>query len=179
VASFAGLRASELRGLRWANIDLPKRELHVRERADRYNVMGKPKSHTGERTIPLGPMLVATLREWKLACPNTKEGYVFPTSRGKIDHHANRLRGLEPVLKAAGVVTGEGRPKYALHGFRHFYASWCIDRVQDGGLGLPAKVVQERLGHSSIVMTMDRYGHLFPRGDDGSELAAAEAAFFA
>jgi integrase len=42
---------------------------------------------------------------------------------------------------------------------------------------LPAKVVQERLGHASILMTMDTYGHLFPRGDDGAELAAAEKAF--
>jgi integrase len=39
---------------------------------------------------------------------------------------------------------------------------------------LPPKIVQERLGHASIVMTMDTYGHLFPRGDDGAELAAAE-----
>ena len=36
------------------------------------------------------------------------------------------------------------------------------------------KLVQERLGHSTIGMTLDVYGHLFPRGDDGSELAAAE-----
>jgi len=38
-------------------------------------------------------------------------------------------------------------------------------------------VVQARLGHASIQMTADTYGHLFPRGDDGSELAAAERAF--
>jgi integrase len=37
--------------------------------------------------------------------------------------------------------------------------------------------VQERLGHATITMTMDVYGHLFPRGDDGAELAAAEKAF--
>jgi integrase len=43
-------------------------------------------------------------------------------------------------------------------------------------LELPAKILQERLGHSSIVMTMDTYGHLFPRGDDGAELAEAERA---
>jgi integrase len=41
---------------------------------------------------------------------------------------------------------------------------------------LPAKVVQTRLGHSSITVTLDTYGHLFPRGDDAKELAAAEAA---
>jgi integrase len=39
--------------------------------------------------------------------------------------------------------------------------------------------VQERLGHSTIAMTMDRYSHLFPRGDDAAELAAAERAFLA
>ena len=55
-----------------------------------------------------------------------------------------------------------------MHVFRHFYASWCIDR------NLPPKVVQERLGHSSITITYDRYGHLFPRGDDAKEIDAAE-----
>ena len=43
---------------------------------------------------------------------------------------------------------------------------------------MPPKVVQERLGHSSITVTMDLYGHLFPRGDDSAELAAAEGALF-
>jgi integrase len=44
---------------------------------------------------------------------------------------------------------------------------------------LPLKVVQTRLGHASIQMTADTYGHLFPRGDDGAELAAAEQALLA
>ena len=58
-----------------------------------------------------------------------------------------------------------------------FYASWCINRRADGGLELPLKVVQARLGHASIQMTADVYGHLFPRSDDGAEMAAAEKAF--
>lgn len=54
--------------------------------------------------------------------------------------------------------------KYSgLHSLRHFYASWCISRQVDGGLELPLKVVKERLGHSTINMTADVYGHLFPR----------------
>jgi integrase len=82
---------------------------------------------------------------------------------------------LWPVQIAAGVVSKKGVAKYqGMHSFRHFYASWCINREKDGGLGLPIKAVQERLGHSSILMTSDVYGHLFPRGDDGSELAKAE-----
>jgi integrase len=173
---FTGLRASELRGLRWEDVDLKRGELHVRQRADRYNEIGAPKSHSGERTIPLGPFVINTLREWKLACPKGEGGLVFPTSTGQIEHHANMLRALAPILLSAGLTDRAGEPKYALHAFRHFYASWCINRKEDGGLQLPVKVVQERLGHASILMTMDTYGHLFPRGDDGAELAAAERA---
>ena len=64
------------------------------------------------------------------------------------------------------------------HAFRHFFASWCINRKVDGGLELRPKLVQERMGHASIQMTLDTYGHLFPRGDDRGELAMAEKAFF-
>ncbi|MGA7151839.1 MAG: hypothetical protein WBY84_10635, partial [Pseudolabrys sp.] len=59
------------------------------------------------------------------------------------------------------------------------YASWCINRKVDGGLELPPKTVQQRMGHASIAITMDVYGHLFPSGDDGAELAAAEMALLA
>ena len=58
----------------------------------------------------------------------------------------------------------------------HFYASWSINRQVDGGLELPLKLVQARLGHSTITMTADVYGHLFPRGDDGGSPAAAAQA---
>jgi integrase len=77
----------------------------------------------------------------------------------------------------AVVVNEEGKAKYSgLHSLRHFYASWLINRKEDGGLGLPPKIIQERLGHSSTVMTMDTYGHLFPRADDGGDLADSTSA---
>jgi integrase len=44
--------------------------------------------------------------------------------------------------------------------------------------GLPAKVIQERLGHSSITMSYDRYGHLLPRGEDAKALDAAEVHYW-
>ena len=50
---------------------------------------------------------------------------------------------------------------------------------QPAGCELSPKVVQERMGHSTIMMTMDVYGHLFPRGDDSEELAAAERSLLA
>jgi integrase len=178
-AIFSGLRASELRGLRWQDVDLKRGELHVRQRADRYGKIGQPKSEAGERTVPLPPMVIAALREHRLACPSSARDLVFVNERGNIEHRNGIVKcGFQPAQMAAGVVNGEGKAKYpGLHSLRHFYASWCINRRVDGGLELPLKVVQARLGHASIQMTADTYGHLFPRGDDGAELAAAERAF--
>jgi integrase len=193
---FAGLRSSELRGLRWQDVDLAKGELHVHQRADEYNTMAPPKSEAGERTVPLPPTVVTELKKWKLECPKGPLGLVFPNGVGHVETHWNMvIRGWVPAQVAAGVCTiakdadgkvvldGKGEPvrlaKYTgLHAMRHFYASWCINRRQDGGLELPPKVVQERIGHATLAMTMDTYGHLFPRGDDRAELAAGERAFF-
>jgi integrase len=179
-APLTGMRASELRGLRWSDVDFSRRQIHVRQRADRYRNIGHPKSAAGMRTVPIGDMLVNTLREWKLQCPKGPENLVFPTGAGTIENHANIVnRILDPAQIAAGVVDREGRAKYGMHALRHFYASWCINRKADGGLELPPKTVQSRLGHASIVMTLDIYGHLFPTNDDGTELALAERALFA
>jgi integrase len=173
---FTGLRSSELRGLRWRDVDLKRGELHVCQRADEFGEIGKPKSDSGDRTIPLGPLVLSALKEWRLACPKGELGLVFPNEDGHIERHVSIIRHtFWPVQIAAGVVNGKGVAKYqGLHALRHFYASWCINREGDGGLGLPIKTVQQRLGHSSILMTSDVYGHLFPRSDDGSELAKAE-----
>jgi integrase len=178
-AIFTGLRASELRGLRWDDVDLKRGELHVRQRADRYGAIGRPKSEAGERTVPLPPMVIAALREHWLASPKGELGLAFPNVRGGVEHRNSIVKcGFHPAQVAAGVVDQHGGAKYkGLHALRHFYASWCINRRVDGGLELPLKVVQARLGHASIQMTADVYGHLFPRRDDGAELAAAEKAF--
>ena len=151
----------------------------MRQRADRYGKIGRTKSEAGERTVPLPPMVVNVLQEHWLARGKPEHGLVFANSRDGIEHRNTIVeRGLWPAQIAAGVVDDDGRAKYkGLHSLRHFYASWCINRRVDGGLELPLKVVQARLGHASIQMTADTYGHLFPRGDDGSELAAAERAF--
>ncbi len=71
-AIFSGLRASELRGLRWQDVDLDKRALHVRQRADRYNAIDLPKTRAGERAVPLPPLVVNTLKEWNSALPQVE-----------------------------------------------------------------------------------------------------------
>jgi integrase len=125
-AALTGMRASELRGLRWADVDLRAGEIHVRQRADRYCKIGAPKSTSSVRSIPLAPDVLAALKQWKLACPKGEAGLAFPTSTGQIEHHSNMLRSLAPVMKVAGVVDKNGEPKYGLHALRHFFASWCM-----------------------------------------------------
>lgn len=173
-------RRKALRDKHRKELDFEARAIHVRQRADRYNAIGRPKSEAGERTVPGPPLVLNALREWRLACPKGTRGLVFPNGAGNVESLANiHERGWHPVQVAAGVVNQEGKAKYSgLHSLRHFFASWCINRKADGGLELPGKVAQERLGHSTIAMTMDTYGHLFPRGDDGAELAAAERSLF-
>ena len=119
----------------------------MRERADRYRAIGKPKTEASERTIPLIPML----REWKAECPPGE--LVFPNGDGNVEFHVNIIeRGLRPTMIEAGVTSRvldkDGKPQRAkdgkplveakytgLHALRHFYASLCINR--NGGWELP------------------------------------------
>jgi integrase len=176
-AIFTGMRSSELRGLRWQDVNFKKGEISVHQRADQFKAIGPTKSEAGVRTIPVPPIVISALKEHKLKqAPGI--GLVFANPDGEPRSHTNIVnKGLKPAMIRAGVTVGSGEAieaKYTgLHALRHFYASWLINRKEDGGLGLPVKMVQERMGHASIVMTMDTYGHLFPRSDDGTELAHA------
>ncbi len=160
-AVFTGLRISELRGLNWGHVDFDNKVIQVRRRADRWNEMGPPKSKAGKRDVPIGPMVVNTLREWKLACPEGPLDLVFPTGRGNVDNLSNIHRsGFGAVQIACGIVKDDGKPKYGIHALRHAAASLFIEQ------GLTPKRVQAIMGHSSIHMTFDTYGHLFPSPDD-------------
>jgi integrase len=174
-ALFTGLRASELRGLDWRNVDLEAGLLHVRERADRWGTIGSPKTLGSGRTLPLTPLVVTSLKARKLRTGGL--GLVFGTRTGKADSTRNIVRrGWWPAQVAAGVTRGEAAKYSGIHAARHFFASWCINPPEAGGIGLTPKAVQERLGHSTISITLDVYGHQFPRQDEEERLAAAEAA---
>ena len=170
-ATFCGLRASELRGLAWEHVDFEAKVIRVRQRADRWNTIGSPKSASSARDVPMAPLVLNGLREWRLACPRGEAGLVFPTGRGNVENHGNILRRvLGPLQVRCGIVKADGKPKYALHAFRHFFASWLIDQ------GFGPKRVQALMGHASITMTFDVYGHLFPAEDDQAKFAAGELA---
>jgi integrase len=171
-AVFTGMRASELRGLRWSDVDFDQKVAHVRQRADYWGTMGSPKSEAGQRKIPLSPMVINALREWRLACPKGEADLVFPNGAGKVELHSNIAhRGLGELQRRIGMVDADGKHKYGMHSLRHFCASWLIEQ------GFAPKRIQDWLGHSSIVMTFDRYGHLFPNPKDEHEkLAAGELA---
>jgi integrase len=179
-AIFTGLRASELRGQGLHDIDLKRAAIRVRQRTDRYGETGPVKSLAGNRSVPLPLPLVNTLREWKLACPKSAFGLAFPNADGSPASWKDIVeKGFHPAQVAAGVIDAEGKAKYrGLHALRHFYASWCLNRKEDGGLGLPLNNVKERMGHASIQITADLYGHLFPPKDDDEEFAAAAQALW-
>jgi integrase len=185
-AIFTGMRASELRGLPWANVDLDKAVIHVRQRADQWGKIGKPKSKAGNRDIPLTPMAVNALRQWKDECPKGDLGLVFPNGAGNVESHQNILnRFWEPFQLANGITVDSGQwdeagkfiiqGKYGLHALRHAAASLFIAH-----LDWTPKRVQTVMGHSSIQMTFDLYGHLFEdREGDLEAMIKLEAAIVA
>jgi integrase len=170
-AILTGMRSSELRGLVWSAVDLNRRTITIRQRADAWGTMGMPKSEAGQREIPLASETVSMLREWKLACPPNALELVFPSAAGKVHALTNiGSRIWRPLQKAAGLVDAAGKPLFNFHALRHFAASSWIEA------GFSPKRLQALLGHSSITMTFDTYGHLFPAAKDDQDKMAQVAA---
>ena len=149
-----------------------ERKVEGRQRADKWGTIGPPKSAAGAREIPMAPIVVNVLREWKLACPKGELGLVFPNGKGKVQSYPNLLRrGFAPLMVAAGLVDERGAPRFGLHDLRHAAASLFIESPK-----FTPKRLQALMGHSSIQMTYDTYGHLFPQpASDQEAMAAIEA----
>jgi integrase len=185
-AIFTGMRISELRGLSWRDVDLDARVLHVRQRADAWRRIGPPKSKAGKRDIPLAPIVVNALHEWRTQCPKGNLDLVFPNKKGNVETIQNlRERVFIPLQLAAGLATegDKGIPddkpimvgKYGFHALRHAAASLFIAH-----LDWTPKRVQAVMGHSSIKMTFDLYGHLFEDQEaDREAMKKIEAAIVA
>ena len=154
-AIFTGMRASELRGLRWSDVDFENAAIHVGQRADTWGKMGPPKSAAGKRDIPLTPLVVNALKQRKLSGQANSDDLVFTNSHGRVIAYSNfHTYVWQPLLEACGL-------DYEFHSLRHAAASLFIET-----LGWSPKRIQAVMGHSSITMTFDRYGHLFDTKDD-------------
>ena len=172
-AIFTGMRLSELRGLRWGDVALDAGQIHVRQRADAWLTIGPTKSKAGMRDIPLAPIVVNTLRQWKASCPQGELDLVFPNTIGNAETMTNiHSRCWVPLQIKCGLATESGEARYGFHMLRHAAASLFIKY-----LGWSPKRLQAVMGNASINMTFDRYGHLFESVEaDCKAMAKIEAA---
>jgi integrase len=147
-AVLTGMREGELLGLQWGDIDWLNSQIHVR-RTYNHGRFYEPKTKTSRRKIDLAPELVRELKRWRVACPPGDLDLVFPTENGTPEDATNMVRWrFLPALRRAKL------PKIRFHNLRHTYASLLIAQ------GEYPKYIQSQLGHSSINVTMDIYGHL-------------------
>lgn len=173
VAASTGIRAGELHALRWQHIDFQRRELRVETRVDAYGDEDVPKTKAGLRRIPLGEGVLRALLSWKaMSKYSKKEDLVFPNFAGGHWNHDGMVKSKwRPLFKRLARLWREERrndppPIFNWHALRHFAISCWIEA------GLPPKTVQTFAGHSSLQVTMDRYGHLFRSDSHGRAMDA-------
>lgn len=169
-AIFTGMRMSELRGLPWSDVDLETGQIHVRQRADAWRKIGPTKSKAGKRDIPLPPLVVNTLKQWRDECP--KGDLVFPNTLGNVELPSNiHSRCWVPLQMKCGIIDA-GKPRYEFHMLRHAAATLFIQY-----LGWTPQRLKTVMGHASITLTFDLYGHLFENVEaDRADMAKIEAA---
>jgi integrase len=170
-ALYTGMRRSEMLALRWQDIDFifsqvsVSRSLH--QLKDGSYIFTQPKSAKSRRTIALSPSAILTLQENKekqeatkdkLGVPLKDDDLVFSTPEGKPLRPNTVSRAWNMLAARAGVRV------IRFHDARHTHASILLKQ------GVHPKVVQERLGHSTISTTLDTYSHVAP----GLQEAAAK-----
>jgi integrase len=175
-AASTGVRAGELHALRWKHINFQRREVRIETRVDTFRTEDVPKTRAGLRTIPLGEAVLRALQGWRQKTAFAQAAdLVFPNFRGEYWNHdamvKSKWRPLFKRLAAAWQAQQRNdRPEFFnWHALRHFAISCWINA------GLPPKTVQTFAGHSSLQVTMDRYGHLF-RSDSHAQAMDAIAA---
>jgi len=170
-ALFTGMRRSELLALRWCDIDpvfsqvSVSRSLH--QLKDGSYIFTEPKSSKSKRTIALSPSAILLLKEHREKQKLEKEMSGIPSTDHDLLFSALEGKPLRPntITRAWSMLANKaGIKPIRLHDARHTHASIMLKQ------GVHPKIVQERLGHSSITMTLDTYSHVAP----GLQQAAAE-----
>jgi integrase len=172
--AFTGMRRAEILGLRWQDLDLDASRLAVRQTVTAVGykiVKGSPKTHQA-RTIDLDPITVEKLhqhrerqaedrREW--GNDYRGEDLVFAREDGSPVHPHSFSQTFERVVARSGLRI------IPLHGLRHTHATVGLS------LGVPAKVISERLGHEDVAFTLKQYAHVLPgmQADAARRIASA------
>jgi integrase len=157
LAVTAGMRLGELLGLQWSDLDLQGGAVMVQHSLQELNgklTLAEPKTARGRRRIELPQMAVDALNRHRKRM--LKEGlagvsWVFPTPSGVPWRRSHfHFHQFKPLLKRADL------PDIRFHDLRHTSATLLLSQ------GVHPKVVQERLGHSQISVTLDTYSHMLP-----------------
>ena len=156
-----GVRSSELRGLKWDDIDFENRIIHIRRNVthDSNNsrfITGELKTSSGQRDIPMTQTAYDLLMDIKRQQASRKQkvisfefaDHVFLNRNGKLLPNSNYDRYLEKICDKAGIE------RISMHTLRHTFATRCIES------GMKPKTLQKILGHANISMTMDLYVHV-------------------
>ncbi len=167
VAVLSGLRAGEVYGLRWKDVDFEQSILRVRQQLlhPRSGLkVGPPKNESSRRAVDVPPQVIEALKKRRIRQAEERlaagtlwqrqwDGLVFTRPDGApLDVGDATRRVLRPLLKRAGIPT-EG---IRFHDLRHTFATLNLLN------GVHPRVVQQALGHSTIAETMNRYSHVLP-----------------
>jgi integrase len=156
-ALYAGLRRGELQALDWSHVDLEAGLIHVQRSWDPHAGLIEPKSRLSTRRVPIAEALRSHFLAHRLQQGRGGQGFVFTGKTGR-PFDSGRL-----LARARRAWTSAGLEPLGLHDCRHTYAAFMI------AAGVNAKALSSYMGHSTITVTLDRYGHLLP----GNEREAA------
>ena len=160
---YTGLRRSEVLGLRWSAVDLVHKTLAIVETLQVVKGKGllslEPKTNRSRRSVSLAPDALTLLAGLKIKQREERESfgmewsesdYVFSHANGKPFYPNTVSKKFSELVKKAGI------PRVRLHDLRHTHATLMLKE------GVHPKVVSERLGHASVVITLDTYSHVLP-----------------
>lgn len=162
LAVATGLRQGELLGLKWSDVDWVNRRLRIQRQVQRIRgglVFSEPKTAAGRRVIALGAATIQALQKQQFFqvgrihdIGSLWQDYdlIFPSSIGTPLDPSNLYHSFKQLLKKAGL------PNIRFHDLRHTAATLMLQQ------GTHPKIVQERLGHSDIIMTLNTYSHVLP-----------------
>lgn len=164
LAIATGMRAGEILGLSWRDIDLDRHRLHITQiltttSTSAAPVFGEPKTRAARRVIPLDSTSVAAVRSHQRAQAEARQCYgtawrdydlVCTVAGGGPINHSNLRRHFKRLAARAGL------PIIRFHDLRHSHATLLLRQ------GVPVKIVSERLGHAGISITLDTYSHVLP-----------------